>query len=165
MIEWPAVDHRLLLWQTWKYGVQGFLYWGTCVWRDNLEGEQRWPDVAWKPATWRNDAGQPHNGDGQLIYPGPDRLPLPSIRLENLRDGIEDYEYLWLLRDAVATLKKADAEKHKELIAEAEKALVIAAPVVQDLTHFTDDPGVLRAARATIATLIERASKALSDGD
>ena len=161
MIEWPAVDHRLLLWQTWKYKVEGFLYWGLCVWRDNLQGEKRWPEAKWNPATWRNSAGKAHNGDGQLIYPGPDRKPLASIRLENLRDGIEDYEYFWLLRDAVARLKKAGGEKHQALIAEAEQALAIDEAVVKDLTHFTGDPRVLRQARARLAGLIERAEAAL----
>ena len=162
MIEWPANDHRLLLWQNWKHDVTGLLYWGLCVWRDNLEGEKRWPEAKWNPATWRNQAGQAHNGDGQLIYPGPDRSPLSSIRLENLRDGIEDYEYFWLLRGAVARLRKADAEKHRSLIAEAEKALAVDDAVVKDLTHFTDDPRLLRKTRAAIARLIEQAEAALA---
>ena len=161
MIEWPALDHRVLLWQNWKCGVNGFLYWGLNVWRDNEVGEKRWPEEKWKPATWRNEKGQAHNGDGQLLYPGPGRQPLSSIRLENLRDGIEDYEYLWLLRDTVAHLKKTDQQKHQALIAEAEKVLAVEPAVVQDLTHFTEDPQVLRRARATIARLIERSQVAL----
>lgn len=162
MIEWPAIDHRLLLWQNWKYDVTGFLYWGLCVWRDNLEGDKRWPEAKWNTATWRNQAGAAHNGDGQLIYPGPSRLPLSSIRLENLRDGIEDYEYFWLLRDAVRRLKRADAQRHRHLIAEAEKALAIDGAVVKDLTHFTDDPRLLRKTRAAVARLIQRAGVALT---
>jgi hypothetical protein len=157
MIEWPAIDHRLLLWQNQKYRVTGFLYWSLDTWRDNLTGEKRWPEVQWKPATWRNDAGMAHNGDGQLIYPGPNRQPLSSIRLENFRDGVEDYEYFWLLKDSVARLKKADAARHQALIAEAEQVLAVDDAVVKDLTHFTHDPQVLRQARARIAHLIERA--------
>ncbi len=162
MIEWPAIDHRLLLWQNQKFGVTGFLYWGLCVWRDNLEGESRWPEAEWNPATWRNQAGQAHNGDGQLIYPGPDRSPLSSIRLENLRDGIEDYEYFWMLETAVGGLKKADSPEHRALIDAAEKALAVDDAVVTDLTHFTGDPRVLRRARAALARLIEQAEAALA---
>jgi hypothetical protein len=160
MIEWPAIDHRVLLWQNQKYGVTGFLYWSLDTWRDNLAGQQRWPEVKWNPATWRNGAGKAHNGGGQLLYPGPNRQPLSSIRLENFRDGCEDYEYFWLLQDTLARLKKADAAKHQALIAEAEKALVVDDAVVKDLTHFTEDPQVLRQARARIAKLIERATSA-----
>jgi len=156
MIEWPAIDHRVLVWQNWKYQVTGFLYWGLNVWRDNLAGDKRWPEVKWNPATWRNGAGKAHNGDGQLIYPGPERQPLSSIRLENLRDGIEDYEYFWLLREAVARLKKAGAQRHQAFIAEAEKALALDEAVVKDLTQFTHDPQTLRQARRGLAELIER---------
>jgi len=160
MTEWPAIDHRIWLWQTWKHRVDGILYWGTTVWRDNLEGDARWPAVPWKPATWRNAQGKPHYGDGQLIYPGPDRQPLSSVRLENLRDGIEDFECFWLLRDAVARLKKAGREP--ALVAEAEKALAIDDALVRDLRTFTQDPAALREARATLAALIERAQAAAS---
>eukprot|EP01050_Picozoa_sp_SAG11_P025455 SAG11_NODE_5747_length_1472_cov_5.530226_1_plen_119_part_10 len=34
------------------------------------------------------------NGDGMLIFPGKHGTALPSIRLENLRDGMEDYGLL-----------------------------------------------------------------------
>jgi hypothetical protein len=145
-----------------KSNVTWFLYWSLDTWRDNLTGEKRWPEVKWNPATWRNDAGKAHNGDGQLLYPGPNRQPISSIRLENFRDGAEDYEYFWLLRDGVARLKKADAIKHRALIAESEQALAVDDVVVKDLTHFTDDPRVLRQARARIAHLIERTMQAAS---
>jgi len=162
MIEWPAVDHRLLVWQNWKFKVNGLLYWGLGVWRDYLEGEKRWPEAKWDPATWRNQAGQAHNGDGQLIYPGPDGRPLSSIRLENLRDGIEDFEYFCLLRDALARLKKSGDSTTEALIAEAEKTLPIDDVVVKDLTHFTSDPKLVRRTRATLAGLIERVRHAKS---
>lgn len=160
MIEWPAIDHRILLWQNWKYNVTGLLYWGLNVWGENEKGDKRWPEAKWNPATFVNEAGKGHNGDGQLIYPGPNRRPLSSIRLENLRDGIEDYEYLWLLRDAVTRLKKSDPAKHQALIAEAERALAIDDAVVKDLTNFTGDPKVLRQSRAALARLIERTEAA-----
>lgn len=156
MIEWPGSDHRLLLWQNDKFRVTGFLYWGLNVYRDNSAGEARWPAVPWKPATWRNDAGNPHHGDGQLIYPGPDGVPYSSVRLENLRDGIEDYEYLWLLRSHVARLKKAAVPAHAALLAEAKQALVLDDALVKDLTHFTDNPQLVRQKRAEVARLIER---------
>jgi hypothetical protein len=157
MIEWPAIDHRVLLWQNQKYGVTGFLYWGLNTWRDNLEGPQRWPQSPWNPATWRDGAGRAHNGDGQLLYPGPQRQPLSSIRLENFRDGCEDYEYFWLLRDALARLKKTDAAKYQALAAEAQKVLAVDDAVVKTLTQFSEDPQLLRQARARLAALVERA--------
>jgi hypothetical protein len=161
MIEWPGIDHRILLWQTWKLRVTGFLYWGINVFASNSKGERRWPDAEWNPATFVNQQGGRHHGDGQLLYPGPDRLPLSSIRLESFRDGIEDYEYLWLLRDAVEKLK-AKGGADPQLLAEAEKALAIDDAIVKDLTHFTQDATLLRQARARLADLICRAKAAVA---
>jgi hypothetical protein len=90
-------------------------------------------------------------------------MPLSSIRLENFRDGAEDYEYFWLLQNAAARLKKADAAKHQALIAEAEQVLAVENAVVKDMTHFTDSPRVLRQARARMARLIERAVAATEE--
>jgi hypothetical protein len=49
------------------------------------------------------------NGEGSFLYPGdytkiytgqPNVYgPISSIRFELLREGIEDYEYLWMLKD------------------------------------------------------------------
>jgi hypothetical protein len=50
------------------------------------------------------------NGEGSVLYPG-DRTeqytgqpnvngPVSSIRFELLREGLEDYEYLWMLEEA-----------------------------------------------------------------
>ena len=55
-----------------------------------------------------------------------------------------------------------DAERHRHLIAEPEKALAIDGPVVKDLTHSTDDPRLLRKARAAVARRVERAGVALT---
>jgi hypothetical protein len=150
----------MLSWQNWKLGVTGNLYWGLDWWADNLKTEPRWPLSEWDPASWRNDAGVAHNGDGYLLYPGPDLQPLSSVRLENLRDGIEDYEYLWLLRDNVQKLRKA-GKGSKPLLDAADKALAIDDALCQDLTHCSQDPAALRAARRNLASLIEKTSAAL----
>ena len=50
------------------------------------------------------------NGDGYLAYPGSPighAGPVTSVRLEQAREGCEDYEYLYLLREAIARAKKA----------------------------------------------------------
>ena len=49
------------------------------------------------------------SGDGYLIYPprGGGNSPVSSIRLEAVRDGVEDYEYLVLLEKAAAASPQA----------------------------------------------------------
>jgi hypothetical protein len=148
MIEFPATDHRLMFWQCWKYGAEGFLYWGSTHWDLNTVGEERWPAVPWIP--WNRQAG--HNGCGYLIYPGPDGTPIGSIRFELIRDGIEDYEYLYLLRDLLAAQSDKAPE---ELRKRAEAELAIAPEVLVDHKTFTEDPRAILAARARVARLIE----------
>ena len=65
------------------------------------EKADKWPKVPWVANTF----GQ-YNGDGHLIYPGADLKPYSSIRFKALRDGFEDYEYLWTLG---SLMKRAEA--------------------------------------------------------
>jgi hypothetical protein len=104
-IDRPAIYQRLIAWYCWMYGVDGFEHWSTnYFWRNVKEGlpmEEKWPHTPWDSRTYHH-----YNGEGQLIYPGPDGWPLPSIRLENFRDSMEDYEYLYILNELI--------EKHGE---------------------------------------------------
>lgn len=102
----PA-QHRALFWQTWRYDVEGILYWGMNFWR--------WYGGDWPKGTkgpnWRVPPVSAPNfcplpsapGDGFSMYPGPTPdKPLSSIRLENMRDGEEDYEYFLILDGIIA---------------------------------------------------------------
>ncbi|MDP6118932.1 MAG: DUF4091 domain-containing protein [Planctomycetota bacterium] len=93
-IEYPLLDARILPWIGFRVGAKGFEYWDMFQWGENI-GKRDWVKngdgtrTAWK-------LRKPH-GDGLLMYPGPDGMPLSSLRLESFRDGLEDYEYLHLL--------------------------------------------------------------------
>ena len=106
-IEYPLIDARIIPMFCWKYGVQGFEYWSPNHWARNSDAdpEKRWPGVPWDPNTFGK-----YNGDGYLLYPGPQGVPYPSIRLEALRDGFEDYEYLWKLNQLVEQAKSGGKE-------------------------------------------------------
>ena len=73
------------------------------------------------------------------MYPSPRGLLL-SIRLEAMRDGIEDYELLRLLSRS----KDADARQ-------------ICDSVVRSMTDYTLDPSEFRKARARILDALEKA--------
>lgn len=134
----------MLFWQAWQRHATGVLYWRVNYWYGLLPttgDEPRWPDVPWdceKLTTYREFKV---NGDGWLIYPGRDWTPLPSVRLENIRDGIEDYEYLWLLREL-------DPEN---------KLLVVGDDISQSLTKYCRDPKTIEAKRLAVARAIEAA--------
>ena len=95
MIDASPVRNRIFQWLAYSYGIQGELYYST----ENL-GANPWTDVYF--------AGG--NGDGVLYYPGTvdvigGTVPVPvaSMRLKLIRDGMEDYEYLNLLSGAGQT--------------------------------------------------------------
>jgi len=53
---------------------------------------------------WNNPNYSGRNGNGYFLYPPktPSATPvISSIRLELLREGIEDYEYLYMLKELV----------------------------------------------------------------
>ena len=77
-----------------------------------------------------------------------------SLRWENLRDGMEDYEYFWLLRQAMQSelLWRGETDLYKE----ARELLKVPTEVSQDLTHFTTDPRLMLVHRDRVARMIER---------
>lgn len=142
------IDMRAIPLQTWKMGYAGYLNWGVNIFGfgNTAPGvENRWPEVPW---TFANYEYPP--GDGCLTYPDPAGLPLSSIRLENWRDGMEDYEYLTLLRRLIGSGKLVGAE-----LDEAKKLDALDG-VVGDLTHFTRDPEVIRKWREAVAAILQK---------
>lgn len=142
LLDHLAIEHRILFWQTFQCGADGLLYWNTVNWR--------YGDPWRNAATWRGS-----NGDGSLFYPGA-RGPLPSIRLEIIRDGIEDYDLLALLRDLAADRQLA--AKAPELAARARVALDLE-DLCGDLSRFTRDADRLLGRRREIGDLVEVLSR------
>ena len=173
-VDYPATDPRLLFWMNWKYGTDGFLYYALNMWQSNrmVEGlpgylmphedagartaiaaGKRWPEVSWNTFTYSN-----FNGDGHLIYPGPGGKPLSSIRLECIRDGIEDYEYFYLLAGLAARLEGSD--RYRVMVNAAKRLLSVEPQVVKSLTEYTDDPELVQRARLDLGNHIQAMSRA-----
>jgi len=105
------------------------------------------------------------NGDGMLIYPGPDITPVSSIRLEIIRDGIEDYEYLALLSRLVTQSRTLPGRKQpREVLRRAEDLLTVPAEMSRSMTEFTKDPDMILERRRAIADAIESLTRALGTG-
>jgi hypothetical protein len=87
-IDRPLTEYRVPTWINYQYDITGLLYWST---------------VTTVIEPWYNPAfahPRHYNGGGFLFYPGvPCGIdgPVTSIRLKNLRDGMEDYEYFAIL--------------------------------------------------------------------
>ena len=87
-----AVDHRVLFWMNYKYGIDGYLIWTV----------NRWVKNPWKSPN-RNEKTEA--GNHFLLYPNSDGTVSPSIRISMIRDGLEDYEYHLLLAEAAKKLR------------------------------------------------------------
>jgi len=94
---------RLLTWMQKDNDVEGNLYWATTIFQkyDLKQGKYVERDV------WNDPKAFPGaNGDGFLLYPGKAEDvgfdgPVGTIRLEAIRDGLEDYEYLVMLEKKI----------------------------------------------------------------
>jgi hypothetical protein len=169
-IDRPATDMRVWLWQTWQNEVQGILIWRVNWWNS----KSAYPDSLQNPyldsMSWIDGYGKQvgekrrwNVGDGRFIYP-PEACfdggqgpvldgPVSTIRLEAQRDGIEDYEYLVLLKRLLgeneSTLNSDEAARYAKL-------LEVPASISSGLTTFTTDPAPIAARRHELANAIEK---------
>lgn len=154
-VDFPGVDPRILGWQFYQHGMTGFLYYLINLWdtQENWNMDApKWPEKPWNTYSFRT------NSDGILFYPGPDMTPLPSVRMENLRDGIEDYEALKILAGLVAQVEQDG--RHPDLVARAREVLAVRPDVSASWTEYTQDPHRIAAARAEVDALIGEAMAA-----
>lgn len=144
-IENKPIDARSLLGaQSLFYKADGFLYWQVGKWHSpRTLGENPFTD--WVAASCFG-----FNGEGCIAGVGPDGIPLPTVRLENFRDGLEDYAYVALLKKKIAARGRDDEWSRRA------KALAAVPPsLVKALDCFSDDPAVLYAWRDGIADCLD----------
>ena len=101
MIDKSLADERVWGWLMYSWKVDGMLYWGVSEW-----GKR---DPYQNPLSYTSSDGRRFNGEAVLIYPGyypryglkDHNAPCnSSLRLELLRDGYEDLEYMKLAATA-----------------------------------------------------------------
>ncbi len=158
-IDHNAVDLRIWQWMAQKWGVQGCLIWATNYWysgakaRETGELQNPWED----PMSYTSSGGGYWgNGDGRFIYPPPVDPnsehepiitgPIDSIRWEMLREGLEDFEYFYLLGKAIEN-KRAPQQA---------KLLTVPEEIVVDGKDFTRDPLPMYEHRRKVAEAIEQ---------
>jgi len=88
--------------------------------------------------------------------------PAPSVRLELLREGLEDYEYLHMLNQLNRRLGKiGGSRKHTRLYRENSWLLKLDYRIIKNVRSYTHDPDVVMAWREALARQIERTRDAL----
>jgi hypothetical protein len=128
-VDRPLAEYRVPTWINYQYDITGLLYWST---------------VTTVIEPWYNPAfahPRHYNGGGFLFYPGaPCGIdgPVISMRLKNLRDGMEDYEYFAILE------KLTDKKTVKKIVD----------TVAPNWWNFSKDSNEILAAREKIAQQI-----------
>ncbi len=140
----PLIEARAIWWQVFLERVNGFLFWLINKWSASPLNLDNLPfckiDVN-SPRRLVN--GKLHDwlypGDGILIYPLSDG-PASSIRLENIRDGLEDYEYLHAIK-----------AKFGEQLANQ-----LCSQVARSLTYNTYNPNTLQKTRESMISILTK---------
>ncbi len=175
-IDHYAVELRTWIWQSWKYGLDGILVWEINYWTSNaayLDPQLQNPYL--DPMSYQSGYGlNPGekifwgNGDGRFIYPPAAVFesdqkntegPVNSIRLEILREGLEDFEYFWLLNDLVQ--KVYQKQGNTPLLQQAQKLLIVPETITTSLTNFSKNPDFIYEHRTKLAEMIELFQKEL----
>ncbi|MCX7015835.1 MAG: DUF4091 domain-containing protein [Candidatus Sumerlaeota bacterium] len=171
-IDHPATELRVWLWQTWQRGIDGILIWQTNFWTSpKAYADPDHPQNPYDdPMSWQSSSNAKPgarmpwgNGDGRFIYPPLAAAdahpaapvldgPVDSIRWEMLRDGIEDYEYLAILKRLIEEkrAKLSDAERQR-----FEALLEVPESITKDITTFTADPAPIEKRREEVARAVE----------
>ena len=151
MMHEPGLNHRLLPWICRQAEIDLLLYYGLNFWMyqwrpfetnvDQIDDDGHLYD------SWPRMGG----GGGVLFYPGGktiDDEPQPSLRLELLRQGMQDYEYFWLLDDLTK-------DREDDIAREARKLLDIPDVIVPGLTGFTENETLVDSYKARLGQAIE----------
>ncbi|MDD5727471.1 MAG: DUF4091 domain-containing protein [Victivallales bacterium] len=145
-LEYPFYEGRLIAWMTYFQQADGFLFWHVNNW---MKRKVYLKDSTTYQTDFRSATVSGATGDGQFLYPG-EKGPLPSIRLANLRDGSEDYDYLSML-----------TEKSPET------AMELSGILVPELTSFERNPAKIRKVRRQVAEKIairKKLTKSVKNG-
>jgi hypothetical protein len=116
-------------------GLTGVLYWRV----------NEWDGDPWKDEQVVFHQNNYFPGEGMLVYPGAKvgvEGVVPSMRLKWIRDGVEDYEYIEILKQK----------------GRGDWALGISRQAGKDWTNWTQDSSVLESVRQKLGAEIERIS-------
>ena len=151
---------RLLPHYCFKYGAEAYEFWGIC-WTTYDPHRFGWH-------AYIHQSDQPGvsysirypNGDGFLLYPGAPvgcSGPISTIRLEQAREGVEDYEYLHLLRQLIAKAKAAgkDTAVAQKAMARADRLVTIPNAGGRYSSKILPDPAEVYAVKEQLGAAIE----------
>ncbi len=169
-IDSDAINMRMWIWISYVYNLEGIIIWQSNQWNRTSGAapdhilQNIWED----PMTYKSGYGTPYgsapefgNGDGMLFYP-PNRHPneddsmyitgpVPSLRLEILREGLDDYDYMIMLEKAMEDMSSHSKELKNECI----DVLNFGKDLFADDTQYVKNPEILMNYRNKMGDLLE----------
>ncbi|MDX9867624.1 MAG: DUF4091 domain-containing protein [Kiritimatiellia bacterium] len=148
----PYLATRIQAWMAWKYKLDGFYIFMMNSLPPKNAGKtpaERWPNTEW------SEGGE--RGSGTLAYPGPEFELIPGMRLANIREGLEDYEFFAALQSEATRLDKT---RDAKLLQRIGAALEMDVDIVASVFDWTKDRERLEAKRRQLAGLIREARDA-----
>ncbi len=131
MIAMPLARTRILGVQLWLHNIEGFLHWGY-----NFYSNQYSYDVI-DPFLHTDGEFFAPSGDAYLVYPGDDGTPWESMRINALRQAMEDMRLLDLAAERLGR-------------ARTEELLMEAADGVLTFTEYPKDPAFFARLQASL---------------
>jgi len=167
-IDHPGTELRVWYWQAFQREIIGSLVWESVYWTSSAafpnEAQNPYDDPMGYVSGYSTAPGSKQywgNGDGRFLYPPLEaatpgrndgkamiKPPVSSIRWEMIREGIQDYEMLLMLRDLKA--------QRPELAEQIDALLVVPESITSSMTDFTTDPAPIYERRRAIARLLEQ---------
>ncbi len=120
-LDFPLIRTRLLHWYNYITGTTGYLHWGLNQYR----GMNPWKQTVIDAENHPDGVVVLPPGDTHVVWPG-EGTAYGSLRFTAMRNGIEDYELLAMLRDEEGT--------------RAKRADEIADLVIRNGTSYVQDP-------------------------
>ena len=116
--------------------------------------------VLWRQAGTERGTGAASAGRAMSESSG-----LATIRLENFRDGLEDYAYVRVLESLVGRITTAASRSAEQeaWLQQAREALQVPEELSKSLTEYTSDPQVVYRWRTRLAETIRQADLAPDD--
>lgn len=141
-----TVPIRAMGWEQADYGFIGTLYWSVNYYGDSVQGDRGYfQEDYFSGSANTMKLGNGALGEGRLFYPGGQYgldYPLPSLRLEAIRDGLEEYELIYSLK-----------EKYKELGYSADSLVKTLGSTIYIGTQVTANVNEFEQARKTLFEL------------
>ncbi|MCE5199487.1 MAG: DUF4091 domain-containing protein [Armatimonadota bacterium] len=120
----PVVEARMLPFLAMQGGYDGILRW---AYND-------WPDDAYEDMQWVEPWAVSPSGDAYLVYPG-EKGPVSSLRWEQLREGIQDFE--------LAVIASSNMQTPDEMV-DYEQAITLACRDIDGRVKSTGDIEIAR---------------------